>query len=82
MERRWTLHEGEVIDQSLLQGLAILARANGRSIVEELNLAVSSYVQDNLPLKLGDDGLALFLAEMREESTPKWKHADAEKRQV
>ena len=71
MDHRWALHSGEVIDHHLLYGLAILSKANGRSVVEELNLAVSSYVQENLPLKLGEDGLALFLAEMCEESAPK-----------
>ncbi len=80
MDHRWALQNGEIINHNLLQGLAILARANERSIVEELNIAVSSYVQENLPLKLGEDGLALLLAEMREESAPKWKHAGFDSR--
>ena len=80
MDHRWALHEGEIIDHNLLQGLAILAKANGHSIIDELNIAVSSYVHENLPLKLGEDGLALLLAEMREESAVKWGRADTENR--
>jgi len=58
--------EDEVIDPCLLQGLAILSKANGRSVVEELNNAVSTYLQRELLLKLGEDGWALLMAEMRE----------------
>lgn len=63
MEQRWTLRDGEVIDRNLLLGLAILAKANGRSVIEELNIALSSYVLEELPLKLGDDGSALLAGE-------------------
>lgn len=80
VDHRWALQSGEVIDHNLLQGLAILARANERSIVEELNIAVSSYVQENLPLKLGEDGLNLFLSELREETVLRRKHAGFENR--
>lgn len=66
MEQRWTLHGSEVIDPTLLQGLAILSKANGRSVVEELNNAVSVYLAQELPLKLGEDGLALLVGEMHE----------------
>lgn len=66
MEQRWTPHGSEVIDPTLLQGLAILSKANGRSVVEELNNAVSVYLAQELPLKLGEDGLALLIGEMHE----------------
>ncbi len=36
----WALHDGEVIDHSLLRALASLAEANHRSVVEERNPAV------------------------------------------
>lgn len=80
MDYRWALQNGEIIDHNLLQGLAILARANERSIVEELNIAVSSYVKENLPLKLGEDGLNLFLSELREETVLRRKQAGFESR--
>ena len=66
MKREWTSYGNEVIDPYLLQGLAILAKANGRSVVEELNSAVSVYLEQELPPKLGEDGLTLLMAEMRE----------------
>jgi len=66
VEHRWAPHGSEVIDPTLLQGLAILSKATGRSVVEELNNAVSVYLAQELPLKLGEDGLALLVGEMRE----------------
>lgn len=66
MEHRWAPNGSEVIDPTLLQGLAILSKATGRSVVEELNNAVSAYLAQELPLKLGEDGLALLVGEMRE----------------
>ena len=69
MKREWTPHGNEVIDPYLLQGLAILAKANGRSVVEELNSAVSSYLGQELPAKLEEDGLTLLMTEMRERNT-------------
>ena len=80
MDHRWALHEGEIIDHNLLQGLAILAKANGHSIIDELNIAVSSYVYENLPLKLGEDGLNLFLSELREETVLRRKQTGFEGR--
>jgi hypothetical protein len=56
----------EVINRDLLQGLAVIAKANGRSLVEELNAAIATYVSDQLPQKLGDAGLALFLEDLHE----------------
>jgi hypothetical protein len=56
----------EVIDRDLLQALAILAKANGRSIVEELNVAVSCYVSQELPLKLGEARIAFLLEDLHE----------------
>ncbi len=40
----------EIIDASMLVRLALIAEANDRSLVEELNLAVQAYVQEQLPL--------------------------------
>lgn len=36
--------EANVLDHALLECLAVLAAANGRSVVEELNIAVKAYV--------------------------------------
>ena len=55
MKQQWALCDGEVIDRNLLAGLAILAKANSRSVVDELNIALSSYVMENLPQKLCTD---------------------------
>ena len=56
MRQQWALRDDEVIDRNLLAGLAILAKANSRSVVDELNIALSSYVMENLPQRLcGDD---------------------------
>ena len=63
-----TVRDHEVIDRDLLQGLAVIAKANGRPLVDELNAAIAAYVSQQLPLKLGDAGLALFLEELRERS--------------
>jgi hypothetical protein len=52
MREQWTLCDDEVIDRNLLTGLAILAKANSRSVVDELNIALSSYVMENLPQRL------------------------------
>ncbi len=60
MEQQVTFPSDEVIEKSLLLSLAILAEVNGRSVVEELNIAVSSYVRDKLPQELGKGVLPLF----------------------
>jgi len=60
VEQQVTFQRDEVIEKSLLLSLAILAEANGRSVVEELNIAVSSYVRDKLPQELGKGILPLF----------------------
>lgn len=60
MTKQYTYQEDEVIDKSLLLSLAILAEANGRSVAEELNIAVSAYVKDMLPHELGNGVLPLF----------------------
>ena len=54
MEHQQTQCNDEVLDRNLLVGLAILAQANGRSVAEELNAAVSSYVMERLPQKLDE----------------------------
>ena len=63
------VRDHEVIQRDLLQGLAVIAKANGRSLVQELNAAIAMYVSEQLPLKLGDAGLALFLEDVREAET-------------
>ena len=55
MREQWTLCGDEVIDRNLLTGLAILAKANSRSVVDELNIALSSYVMEKLPQRLCED---------------------------
>ena len=60
MKQQHTYQDDEIIDKSLLLSLAILAEANGRSVTEELNIAVSSYVKDRLPRELGSEILPLF----------------------
>ena len=59
------MKDNEVIDRNLLQALAILAKVNQRSLVDELNTAVASYVAEELPRKLGEEGMALLLEDMR-----------------
>ena len=39
----WSRDAG-VLDSAMLECLAVLAAANGRSLVEELNVAVKTYV--------------------------------------
>ena len=58
MEDRQTQYNDEVLDRNLLVGLALLAKADGCSLAEELNAAVSSYVMDRLPQTLGETGTA------------------------
>ncbi len=41
----------EIIEARMLMSLALIAEANDRSLVEELNLAVQAYVRDQLPLQ-------------------------------
>ena len=60
VKQQHTYQDDEIIDKSLLLSLAILAEANGRSVTEELNIAVSSYVKDRLPRELGSEILPLF----------------------
>ena len=66
MDQKWRPRAGEVLDPGLLRGLGVLSRATGRSVVEELNNAVSSYLLQELPPKIGEDGLALLVTEMRD----------------
>jgi len=46
----------EIIEARMLASLALIAEANDRSLVEELNLAVQAYVQQQLPHSLRGDG--------------------------
>ncbi len=50
----------EVIDHDILSALAVLAKANGRSVVEQLNIAVSNHVLAELPAKIGKEGMSLL----------------------
>jgi len=38
----------KVLDTIMLESLAVIAAANGRSLVEELNRAVKTYVENEL----------------------------------
>jgi len=57
LERQQIQGNDEVIDRNLLIGLAILGEANGHSVIEEMNIALSAYVENNLSQKL-DEGVA------------------------
>lgn len=57
MEDQETLCGSEVINKNLLVGLAIVAKTNNHSILEELNLALYSYVTEHLPEKVDDEHL-------------------------
>jgi hypothetical protein len=41
--------DDKVIDTAMLESLALIAAANERSLVEELNLAVQAYVHEQMP---------------------------------
>ena len=58
MEDQQTLCGSEVINKNLLVGLAIVAKTNDRSILEELNLALYSYVTEHLPEEVDNEHLA------------------------
>jgi len=45
--------DDKVLDEVMLEGLALLAAANDRSIEEELNRAVEAYLRQELPLPAG-----------------------------
>ena len=42
------IRDGNVLDNTILQGLAVIAAANDRSLIEELNRAVETYVLNEL----------------------------------
>jgi len=63
MEDQQTLCGNEVLNKNLLVGLAIVAKTNNHSILEELNLALSSYVMEHLPEKVGDERLVSVAVE-------------------
>ena len=58
MQEHSQLRNDEVLDRSLLVGLAILAQANGNSVIEEMNIALSSYVMERLPQTLDENDTA------------------------
>jgi hypothetical protein len=64
------MNESDAIDRHLLECLAVLAKARGRSIVAELNEAVNAYLAQELPARLGDDGTALLMEDIRSASRP------------
>jgi len=43
-----SLEDGKVLDAGMLETLAVIAAANDRSLVEELNRAVRTYVLSEL----------------------------------
>ena len=43
-----SLDDGRVLDTVMLESLAVIAAANDRSLVEELNRAVRSYVMNEI----------------------------------
>lgn len=45
----------EIIEARMLASLALIAEANDRSLVEELNLAVRAYVAERMPQVFGAD---------------------------
>ncbi|HHK67212.1 hypothetical protein DRJ24_02980 [Candidatus Acetothermia bacterium] len=47
-----------VLDAVMLEGLALLAAVNDRTIEEELNRAVETYLRQELPLPSGLSDLA------------------------
>jgi hypothetical protein len=52
-----------VIDTAMLESLALIAAANDRSLVEELNLAVQAYVLEQIPPRRGLERLQRAFAE-------------------
>jgi hypothetical protein len=52
LERQQIRGNDEVIDRNVLIGLAILAQENGHSVTEEMNIALSAYVENNFSQKL------------------------------
>ena len=42
------IRDGNVLDNTILHGLAVIAAANDRSLIEELNLAVETYVLNEM----------------------------------
>lgn len=42
------IRDGNVLDNTILQELAVIAAANDRSLIEELNLAVETYVLNEM----------------------------------
>lgn len=56
MEHEQAQYNDEVIDRSILVGLAIVAQTNGHSVIEEMNIALSAYVTEHLPETLDKAG--------------------------
>jgi hypothetical protein len=50
------VRSGEVLDTVMLESLAVIAAANDRSLVEELNLAVEAYVLNEIASQ-GEGGI-------------------------
>ncbi len=49
-------YSDKVLDTVMLEGLAVIAAANDRSLVEELNRAVETYVLNEIAAH-GEDGI-------------------------
>lgn len=62
----------EIIEARMLASLALIAEANERSLVEELNLAVRAYVLERMPRALGGerDDAVTVAAHDTQEATP------------
>lgn|GEM_PF-4314375 len=59
----------EIIEARMLASLALIAEANDRSLVEELNLAVQAYVLEQMPRRLGTSRVGAVHAETLEHSS-------------
>jgi hypothetical protein len=59
----------EIIEARMLASLALIAEANDRSLVEELNLAVQAYVLEQMPRRFGTSRVGAVHAETLEHSS-------------
>ena len=59
----------EIIEARMLASLALIAEANDRSLVEELNLAVQAYVLEQMPRRLGTSRVGVVQVETLEHSS-------------
>lgn len=62
-------HCDDVLDHTMLRNLAVIAAANKRSVVEELNVAVGTYVLNQIAQR-GEDRLVDDALSGQERTTP------------